>query len=132
VFKEQEPVGSKKIIVDNKIIDQVNSFNCLGNLIPYEEKVNISAKLSNYLKIMCIINDMFKAQRTLKKTRIKLYDALAFPALLYGSENWTIKGRDARRITTAEMKYIYIYVYKRQDILGQIIKQTHRLRRNST
>ena len=51
---------------------------------------------------------MFRAQKTLKKTKIKLYNALALPALLYGSENWTIKGRDARRITTAELKYMYI------------------------
>jgi hypothetical protein len=26
--------------------------------------------------------------------------------LLYGSETWTVKGRDARRITAAEMKYM--------------------------
>jgi len=26
--------------------------------------------------------------------------------LLYGSESWTIKARDARRITAAEMKYM--------------------------
>jgi hypothetical protein len=26
--------------------------------------------------------------------------------LLYGSENWTIKGRDPRRITAAQMKYM--------------------------
>jgi hypothetical protein len=26
--------------------------------------------------------------------------------LLYGSENWTVKARDARRITAAEMKYM--------------------------
>jgi len=26
--------------------------------------------------------------------------------LFYGSDNWTIKARDARRITAAEMKYM--------------------------
>jgi len=31
---------------------------------------------------------------------------LALPALLFSSENWTIKARDARRITAAEMKYM--------------------------
>jgi len=36
--------------------------------------------------------------------RIKLYNTLALPALLYGSENWTIKATDPRRITAAEMK----------------------------
>jgi len=31
---------------------------------------------------------------------------LALPVLLYGSETWTIKASDARRITAAELKYI--------------------------
>jgi len=30
---------------------------------------------------------------------------LALPALLYGSENWTITARDSRRMTAAEIKY---------------------------
>ena len=41
-----------------------------------------------------------------RKHKIKLYKTLALPALLYGSENWTIIARDARRITAAEMKYV--------------------------
>ena len=41
-----------------------------------------------------------------KKRRIKLYNTLALPVLLYGSETWNIKARDARRITAAEMKYM--------------------------
>jgi len=50
---------------------------------------------------------VFRPQKkTLKKTRIKLYNTLALPILLYGSETWTIKARDARRITAAEMKYM--------------------------
>jgi len=49
---------------------------------------------------------MFRPQQTLKKRRIKLYNTLAFPDLLYDSENGAIKARDARRITAAEMKYI--------------------------
>jgi hypothetical protein len=54
-----------------------------------------------------IINYRFKQQKTLKKTRIKLYNILALPALLHDSENWTIKARDARRqIKAAETKYM--------------------------
>jgi len=48
---------------------------------------------------------MFRPQKTVKKIRIKLYSTLALPAFVFGSENWTIKARDARRITAAEMKY---------------------------
>jgi hypothetical protein len=57
------------------------------------------------LQITGILNSVFRPQKTLKKTRIKLYNTLALPVLLYGSETWTIKARDARRITAAEMKY---------------------------
>jgi len=44
-------------------------------------------------------------KKPLKKTRIKLYSTLALQVFLYGSETLTIKARDARRITAAEMKY---------------------------
>jgi len=58
------------------------------------------------LKITGIASNMFRPQKTVKKTRIKLYITLALPAFVFGSENWTIKARDARRITAAEMKYM--------------------------
>jgi len=58
------------------------------------------------LEITGILNNVFKPQRTLKKTRIKLYNTLTLPVLFYGSETWTIKASDARRITAAEMKYM--------------------------
>jgi len=38
--------------------------------------------------------------------RIKLYNTLGLPVLLYGSETGTVKATDARRITAAEMKYM--------------------------
>ena len=104
-FKGRDPVRTK-IVIDNKIIEQVNSFNYLGNIISYEKEMDIDNKLHNYLKITGIINNVFRPQETLKKTRIKLYNTLALPVLLYGSETWTIKARDARRITAAEMKYM--------------------------
>jgi len=58
-------------------------------------------KLNNFLKITGILNNVFRPQKTLKKTRRKLYNTLALPVSLYGSETWTIKARHARRITAA-------------------------------
>ena len=66
----------------------------------------MGSKLHKHLKITGIINNVLRPQKTLKKTRIILYNTLALPVLLYGSETWTIKARDARRITAAEMKYM--------------------------
>ena len=51
---------------------------------------------------------MFRPQTTLKKTTIKLHNTLALPVLLHDRETWTVKARDGRRITAAEMKYTRI------------------------
>ena len=72
-FKGRDPVRTK-IVIDNKIIEQVNSFNYLGN-ISYEKELDID-----------ILNNIFRPQKNLKKTRIKLYNTVALPVLLYGSE----------------------------------------------
>jgi hypothetical protein len=68
--------------------------------------LDIDNKVHNYLKIIVILYNVFRPQQPLKKTRIKLYNTLVLPVLLYGGETWTVKARDARRITAAEMKYM--------------------------
>ena len=62
-------------------------------------------KIRNCLKIKGIVKNTFRPQKTLKKTRIKLYNTLALPASLYSGENLTINARVARRITASEMKF---------------------------
>ena len=124
-FNGRNPVRTKIVIV-NKIIEHVKLFNYLGNMLSCEKELDIDNKLHNYLKITGILNNLFRPQKPLKKTRIKLYSTLALPLLLYGSETWTIKARDARRITAADMKYMW----RKQDALGQITKQIHKLQRN--
>ena len=101
-FKGRDPVRTKTVI-DNKIIGEVNLFNYLGN-ISYDKELDPDNKLHNYLKITGILNNVFRLQKSFKKKRIKSYNTLVLPVLLYGSEIWTIKVRDARRITAAEMK----------------------------
>jgi len=43
-------------------------------------------KLHNYLKITGILNNVFRPPKNPKKIRIKLYNTLALPVLLYGCE----------------------------------------------
>jgi hypothetical protein len=87
--------------------------------------LDIDNKLYNYLKIAGILNNVFRPQKPLTKTRIKLYNTLALPVLLYGSETLTIKARDTRRITAAEIKYM-----RRTAGYTRITKQIHKLQRN--
>jgi len=69
---------------------------------------------------------VFRPQKNLKKTRIKLHNTLALPVLLYGSETWTVKASDARRLTAAEMKYMRRtagYTWTDHKINAQIAKE---------
>jgi len=58
------------------------------------------------LEITGIIQNVFKPQQTLQKTRTQLYNTLALPAVLYDSENWTITATDVIRITASEIQYM--------------------------
>jgi hypothetical protein len=61
-FKGRVPVRTKTVI-DDKIIEQVNLFNCLGNTIFYEKELEIDNKMHNYLKITGILNNVFRPQK---------------------------------------------------------------------
>jgi len=56
-FRGRDPVRTK-IVIDNKIIEYVNSFNYLGNMISYKKELDIDNKLHNYLKITGILNNV--------------------------------------------------------------------------
>jgi len=62
----RDPVITK-IVVDNKIIEQVNLFNSLGNVISYEEEVDIDNKLNNFLKITGVLNNVLDHKKPLRK-----------------------------------------------------------------
>ena len=62
-FKGRDPVRTK-ILIDNKIIEQGNLFNYLGNMIYCEGELDIDSKLNNFLKITGIfLNNVFRPQK---------------------------------------------------------------------
>ena len=103
-FKRQDPVRSK-IVIDNKATEQVNYFNYLGNLISYEKEVDIDKKLNNCFKIIGNINNRFRPQKSLKKSRRKLYNTLAFQLCCTVEKTGLARGE--RGITTAIKKFRY-------------------------
>ena len=56
-----------KLLIDNKIIEQVNLFNYLRNTISYEGELEIDNKLNNFLKITDILNNVFRPKNSLRK-----------------------------------------------------------------
>ena len=52
-----------KTVIDNKIKEQENLFNYLGNIISYEKELDIDNKLHNNLKITGVLNNVFRPQK---------------------------------------------------------------------
>ena len=65
-FKGRDPVRTE-IVIDNRIIEGVNLFNCLGNMISYERELDIDKKLNKFLKITAVLNNVFRPQKPLRK-----------------------------------------------------------------
>jgi len=63
-FRGRDPVRTK-IVIDNKIIEQVNLFNYLGNMISYVE-LDIDDKINNFLKIIGILNNCLDHKKPLR------------------------------------------------------------------
>ena len=61
-FEGRDPLRTKTAI-DNKIIEQVNLFNYLRNMISYEGELDIDNKLNKFLKITGVLNKGFRPQK---------------------------------------------------------------------
>jgi hypothetical protein len=96
------------IILNNKTIDQVQSFNFLGFDIFFNYDRDLSQKIYK-LQYAC-----GTIKRTLR-TKTRRYN-VEVPMLMYGSENWTMNRADRRRVEVAEMKFLrYVAGYTLKD-----------------
>jgi hypothetical protein len=100
-----EPIRSK-ICINNKTLKQQNTFNCLGYNISYEGEKGLNIKAANVVRVLGIINQIFKPSLVSRHTRIRFYQTLARPVLSYGSETWAIRRTDERRLISAEMIFL--------------------------
>jgi hypothetical protein len=73
--------------------------------ISYEGEKDSNIKTANFVKVLGIINQIFKPSLISRHTRIHIYKTLARPVLSYGSKAWTIS-RDERRSISAEMRFL--------------------------
>jgi hypothetical protein len=58
-FSGKEPVRSK-ICINDKTLEQVNTFNYLGCILSYEGEKDMPSKISKFVKTIRLINQDFK------------------------------------------------------------------------
>ena len=92
-LKGRDPVRSKTVINNNVIEEGNTSFIYLGCSTTYQNEKDITVKISQFMQITGIIKKNFKTKpsQVQKHTRLKIYNSLALPTVLYGREIWTIR-----------------------------------------
>jgi hypothetical protein len=96
---------NSKTVINNDIIEKVNSSNYLGYNSRMTNNREIEIKLKRFNQIYGIIRRTLN-NKMRKDAQIKFYKPLEVPMLMYGSKIWTIFRRQKKQIVTAEIKFL--------------------------
>jgi hypothetical protein len=92
-----------KIMINGKIIEQVNSFNYLGCNLFHISPKDFDNKLIKFQQLIGTTKKTF-LKRVRTETILKFYKTLVIPILLNGYETWTLMVSQLKRLEAAEMR----------------------------
>ena len=92
------PITSSQI--DGETVETVGDFIFLGSKITADGDCSHEIKRHLLLgrKVMTNLDSIFRSREITLPTKVRLVKAMAFPVVMYGSESWTLKKAERRRI----------------------------------
>ena len=91
--------------IDGETMETVTEFIFLGPQITADGDCSQEIKRCLLLgrKVMTNLDSILKSRDITLPTKVHLIKAMVFPAVMYGSESWTIKRAERQRIDTFEL-----------------------------
>ena len=107
-IQETKIMASGPIIswqIDGETVETVVDFIFLGSKITVDADCSHESKTCLLLgrKAMTNLNSILKSRDFSLPTKVCLVKAMAFPVVMYGCENWTIKKTEGQRIDAFEL-----------------------------
>src|SRR6218665_2038385 len=97
-----------QVRLGTEVLEQVARFVYLGGLITEDGRCEEDVK--QRISLACAafggLGNMWREKSISIATKMKLYYALVVPVLLYGSECWSLRKEDERRLLAAEMGWL--------------------------
>ena len=86
--------------IDGETVETVSDFIFQGSKITADGDCSHEIKRRLFLgrKVMTNLDSMFKSRDIILLTKVRLVKAMAFPAVMYGCESWTIKKAECRKL----------------------------------
>ena len=95
----------KEFILEGNEMQITNCYTFLGSIITrdgYDYK-EINRRLSIGRMVMTKLEIIMKDQDIKKTTKIKIVETVIFPAVTYGSESWTVRKKERKKIDAFEL-----------------------------
>ena len=91
--------------IDGEIVETVANFIFLGSKITADGDSNheIKRRLLLGKKVMPNLDSILKSRDIILPRKVHLVKAMFFPVVMYGSEIWTIKKAECRKIDAFEL-----------------------------
>ena len=91
--------------IDGEAVETVSDFIFLGSKITADGDCSheIKRRLLLGKKVMTNLDSIFKSRDITLPTKVRLVKAMAFPVVMYGCENWTMKKAEHQRIDAFEL-----------------------------
>ena len=105
-------IGKKKekiiIRLGGEELEQVKEFVYLGGVITEdaESTKDIRKRIGLASAMFGKLRKLWRSNNISIRTKIRLYETLVIPVLLYGAESWCIRKDDERRLQAAEMGWL--------------------------
>ena len=89
--------------IDGETMETVTDFTFLGSKITVDGDCSHEIKTLLGRKAMTNLDSILKSRDITLPTKVHLVKAMVFPVVMYGSESWTIKKAEHRRIDAFEL-----------------------------
>uniref|UniRef100_A0A670IN41 ribonuclease H n=1 Tax=Podarcis muralis TaxID=64176 RepID=A0A670IN41_PODMU len=91
--------------IEGEEMEAVRDFIFLGSMITADgdSSHEIKRRLLLGRKAMANLDNILKSRAITLPTKVRIVKAMVFPVVMYGSESWTIKKADRRRIDAFEL-----------------------------
>ena len=91
--------------IHGETVETVGDFIFLGSKITADGDCSHEIKRHLLLgrKVMTNLDSIFRSREITLPTKVRLVKAMAFPVVMYGSESWTLKKAEHRRIDAFQL-----------------------------
>ena len=91
--------------IDGETLETVADFVFLGSKITADGDCSheIKRRLIFGRKVMTNLDSIIKSRDITLPTKVHLVKAMVFPVVMYGSESWTVKKAECRRIDAFDL-----------------------------